>query len=213
MVMLASDLNNPEFVNPLNPDSQLYVEFFNSKIIDKWRSDEESAAQGRKVTVYWKERKIGPNGNVEFGTKEMEVPHIRIMRPGDKSTEIVRPIYETDKMRWPAQWQQYEIANGISDTQAANIPGWKIDEWDFLKDKPELLRDFKHARFYTVELLASASDMQVQKMGTGGLGFRQQAREDLAKRNRAEYQAMMDAKDKQIRDLMERVAAIEKKAR
>lgn len=214
MAMLASDLANPEFVNPLNPDAQLFVEFFLSKIIDKWASDQASAEQGRTVKVYWKERKIDPkDGSVQFGSKEWEVPYIRIMRPGDKFSEIVRPCLETDKMRWPAQWQQFEISQGISDTQAANIPGWKVDDWPFVADKSELLRDMKHARFYTVELLAGASDAQVQKMGTGGLGFRAQARKDLAERHQANQQAELASRDRQIKDLLERVAAMERKGK
>lgn len=211
MQMLASDLANPEFVNPLNPDSQLFVEFFLSKIVDKWRSDEETAAQGRNVVIYWKERKLNPSTRqLEFTDKDWEVPHIRIMRPGDKMTEIVRPVLETDKMRWPAAWQRFEISQGVSDTQAANIPGWKLEDWAFLKDKPELLRDLKHKRFYTVELLAAASDAQIQWLGTGGLGFRQEARKAVATRNREEYQSALEARDNDIAALRQQLAELTK---
>ncbi len=64
--MLATDLNNPDFQGAVNPDSQLYVEFYMHKAIDKWRSDEQSVEQGRRVTIYRKRFTLDKAGNATY---------------------------------------------------------------------------------------------------------------------------------------------------
>ena len=63
--MLASDLNNPEFANPTNPDAMLHVEFFWAQPVNKWASD----VAGKEV----------------LGERR---PFVRIMRPGDNTSII-----------------------------------------------------------------------------------------------------------------------------
>lgn len=214
--MLATDLNNPEFVGAINPDSQLHVEFYMHKPIDKWRSDEETVAQGRRVTIYRKKFTLDAKGNATYTNEDLEIPYVRIMNPGDKTSIVETPALNAHKQRFPQQWMAFQIAEGLADG-GDSIPGWKLEEWKFLADKPDLLRDLKHSRFYTVELLAGASDGQVQKLGIGGLGFRQEARKALAEKQKSETQTAVESRDAQMAAMQKKIdelsALLEKKGR
>lgn len=184
--LLATDVNNSEFTGAVsNPDALLHVEFYMHKPLDKWSTEVESEKQGRLVRVY------GP-----------EQPFVRIMRPGDQTSIIETPVREQHKQRWPEQWLYFQMREGLID-QDQNIPGWRIDDWPYLADKPDLLRDFKFSRFATVEQVAGASDAQVQKMGLGGLGLREQARADLRKKLAADLNEAIASKDKEVAEMKE----------
>ncbi len=181
--MLASDIGNPDFVGAQNPDSILYVEFYWHEPVDKWGSEVASQEAGKRVVK-----------------KLPKQPFVRIMRPGDKDTIVETAVREDHKQRWPEKWLYWQMAEGIIDG-GENVPGWKLEEWAHLDDKPELLRDLKFARFYTVEQIAGSSDAQVQRLGIGGLGLREQARVDLRNKMGREVKEAIDAKDKEISDM------------
>ena len=216
--MLASDLNNPEFVGAVDPDSMLYKEFYWHTPMDKWASEEASAAAGRRVIVNKKKLKFHANGKVEKTDEDDKQIWIRIMRPGDQTSIVERQMNEGDKMRFPREWLYWQMAEGIID-EGANVPGWKLDEWPHLDRTPDMLRDLKHMRFHTVEQVAGASDAQVQKMGIGGPGLREQARHDLRERLAKELNkgiqerdeviakqgAALEALQKQMAEVMEQV--------
>ena len=213
--MLASDLNNPEFVGAIpNPDALLFVEFYWNTPVDKWGSEEESAKAGRRVVVNKKKLKFGPGGHVEKLDEDDKQIWIRIMRPGDQTSIIERQMQEGDKQRWPERWLYWEMAEGLRD-DGANIPGWKIEDWPYLADQPNLVRDLKYMRFYTVEMIAGASDAQVQRMGIGGPGLRENARVDLRKKTIGDLSGEIKARDEQlaaqakaIKEMQEQMAAL-----
>ena len=175
--MMASDLNNPEFVGATNPDALLHVEIYWHEPVDKWASEQASAKAGKRVIVK------GPKQ--EF---------IRIMRPGDKDNIMEVALREDHKARFPNQYLYWQIAEGLSDG-GKDVPGWKLEEWPELDDKQELLRELKFNRYWTVEQLAGAQDHQVQKLGIGGLGLRETARTALRERMRKEFGADLAEKD------------------
>lgn len=190
--LLATDLNNSEFTGAVaNPDALLHVEFYMHKALNAWATEAKSAEAGRLVRVYDEER-----------------PFIRIMRPGDQTSIIETPVREDHKARWPEQWLYFQMREGLVD-QDQNIPGWRLEEWPYLNDKSDLLRDFKYARFSTVEQVAGASDAQVQKMGLGGAGLREQARADLRKKLSADLNEAIASKDKEVADLRDMVKAMQ----
>ena len=177
--MLASDVNNPEFTGAIsNPDDLLHVEFYFDEAVDKWATEEESTKAGRKVIV-----------------KGPRIPFIKIVRPGDKTTEIVRAAMEMDKARFPRQWLAFQINEGMI-SQGGQIPGWSIDDWSELsKDQ---VRELKYLRFQVVEQIAGASDAQVQQMGMGGLGLREKAKQALREKMGAETKDALMEKEKEI---------------
>jgi len=170
--MLASDLNNPNFVGPINPDSLLSVEFY-------WHEPEDvhkSEAAGKIVRL---ER----------------MPYVRIQNAGDHTSIMESPVTESHKRRFPDKWLYFQIQNNMVEG-AAEIPGWKIEEWTHLN--PEQLRELKFNRFTVVEQIANASDAQCQKMGMGGYGLRESARLALRERMGADVKREMDKKDAEI---------------
>ena len=191
--MLASDLNNPEFMNPVNPDNLLHVEFYMHEPINKWDSDLKTYETGRKTVI---KMPGGPR------------PYIRIMRPGDNTSIVETEVREDHKARWPTQWLYFQMQNGMIDS-GENIPGWKVEEWEHLKQNPELLRDLKYMRFFTVEQIAGASDAQVQKMGIGGLGLREQARQALRDHMGAAVKAEIEKKDREMAEVKAQLAELQ----
>ena len=89
--MLASDLNNPEFVGAVNPDSLLYVEFYWHEPIDKWSSEQATMKAGKRVVI-----------------KLPKQPFVRIMRPGDQTTIVETAVREDHKARWPEKWMYWQ---------------------------------------------------------------------------------------------------------
>ena len=181
--MLPSDLNNPNFVGPVNPDSMLAVEFYMHAPEDVHKSE----AAGKVVRL-------------------PEMPYVRISAPGDHTSTMESPVMEMHKRRWPDKWLYFQIQNNMVEG-AAEVPGWKIEEWTHLQ--PEQVRELKFMRFSVVEQVANASDAQCQKMGMGGYGLREAARLALRSRMGVEIKQEMDKKDAEIAELKEKMARFE----
>ena len=187
--MLASDLNNPAFVGARNPDSGLFVEFYWHEPVDGWASMEESKKQQRRVDV-----------------KLPKQPFIRIMVPGDKTSEFTTAVTESHKHRFPREWMAWQIAEGLIGGDE-DIPGWKLSEWNELSE--DMVRELLYLRFQTVEQLAGASDKQIQGVGMGGVQLREKARVALRNKMGAETKAAMDARDAENAELRARLQRME----
>lgn len=99
------------------------------------------------------------------------VPFISIIFPGDKTKKTYRPATEADKRRFPNQWAYFEKGT------IAGEQGTPITEWNYLSKSQAL--ELKHMGFWTVELLANASDTQLSNL-VGGMMLRKQAETFLA---------------------------------
>lgn len=176
--LIASDEDNPAFVNPKDPNNMVQVTFYDYAPLDKFKTE-------------------SPDGG---GTKHYfsEKPFVRIEIPGKPETVIERYATETDRRKWPSQWLYYEMQTGKAPA-AGNIPGWKLEDWPELN--PEQLRDLQFRRFYTVEQIAGASDSQAQGMGMGGPGLRLRAQEAMRLRNRTAANEMLAERDAKINSL------------
>lgn len=181
--MLASDLNNPEFMNPQNPDSMLHVEFYWHAPLDLLKSQEA----GKEV-------------------RGEKVPYVRIQRPGDTTTVVETVVRDDHKRRWPEKWLYWQMKEGLVEA-GREIAGWKIEEWPLLNE--DQVRDLKYKRFYVVEQIAGASDSQIQSMGMGGLGLREQAKKALRDRMGIETKDALAEKDKEIKEMKERMERLE----
>ena len=100
--MIASDVNNPNFVGARNPDDALWAEFYDDTVLQTFLSQQE----GRPIYH--------------------DVVKIRIRVPGNDMTVIDRPMEPQDKIRFPRQWLFYE--NKASDgahpgTPLRELPG------------------------------------------------------------------------------------------
>jgi hypothetical protein len=180
--MLASDIDNPEFLGSKNPDDMLHVEFYDYAAPDPWATRETGIQSFRK-----------------------ECPFVRIQVPGQKDTIIERPADGKDLKRFPRQWLHYQMMTGKI-ANAENVPGWQIEEWEELN--PEQVRQLKFLRFYTVEQIAGANDAQIQGIGMGGAGLRTKAQDALrARQGQAVSQAVAerDAKIAGLEDSIEQM--------
>lgn len=175
--MLASDLNNPQFANPTNPDDALQVEFYDFAAPDDW----------------------GTRENYEKGIPEKkfrkECPFIRISIPGNNLNVVERAADGRDILRFPKHWLFYQMQTGkIADGQS--VPGWQIDEWGDLDASTK--HKLKFLRFVTVEQLAGATDSQIQQIGMGAEGLRVRARDALKLRQRSEIDAAVKERDARL---------------
>ena len=136
--MLASDLANPEFANPTDPDARLHVEIFKQPLRNEFRSEKE----GRAIFD--------------------EVVMISIQVPGDMTTKVVQPLREDHKMRFPRHWAYFDATQG---KEALEI-GTPLSQWPILG--PAQVEELRALKFRTVEQIAGASDQQLQRVGMAG---------------------------------------------
>lgn len=100
--MLASDLANPEFTNPSDPDARLHVTFFIKPFPNEWKS----AQEGRPIFE--------------------EVTMIRIVTPGDSTNIIETPAREDHKQRFPKHWAYFERTQGQNLQTGTPLAQWPI---------------------------------------------------------------------------------------
>ena len=136
-------------------NKRLSVQFFKKPLINPAKT----AAEGREIydDVIW----------------------IKKMIPGDALNIIERPIYEQDKMEFPLHWAHFQNQHG-SDEMLSGTP---LSEWSLIgRSQAEELRALK---FHTVEQIAEASDLALQRMGmSAGMSpytFRDKAKAFLSK--------------------------------
>lgn len=183
MNMLASDVANPHFAGATNPDSLLHVQFYMRSEQDNFKSEKE----GRPIFF--------------------ETPYIRINTPGNQLSEIDTPVRAEHKIRFPIQWAAFQNAQTPQD----QIVGTPVDQW------PTVSRaqadELKGIKFFTVEQIANASDLQLQRLGMNGQVLQQKARAFLttAKDHALEQHqaAELVRKDTEIKELNDRLARLE----
>lgn len=183
MVMLASDANNPNFVGAANPDSLLHVVFYMRSDQDNFKSEKE----GRPIFY--------------------EVPYVKIMSPGNQLSEIDTPVREDHKRRFPVQWAAFQNSHAPQD----QIIGTPVEQWPAItRAQAEELRGVK---FFTVEQIAGASDLQVQRLGMNGPVLKQKAQAFLsvAKDTALEQRQAAEIlkKDQELAELRNRMARLE----
>lgn len=181
-----TDVSNQNFVGAGDPNKMLFVQFY-------WHEPEDM------------------NKSMELGklVRGPKMPYIRIQKPGDKTSIVETPVRDDHKARFPEEWLRWQMQEGLIDGTAGDIPGWKIEEWNQVN--PDQVRELKYLRFYVVEQIAGATDDQVQRMGMGGLGLREQARQALRARMGAEVKEELQKKDAEIAQLKAADAAKEER--
>lgn len=129
-------------------DDRLFVQFY----VAPMRDDDATAAEGRPIFR-----------DTEF---------IRIQQPGNLLSRIERPVRETDKQRFPRQYQAFRA--GV----AEQSQGTPLAEWPLVTRSQA--EEFKYFKIFTVEQLAELDDNVAQKM-MGGQGLKTKAKDWLAR--------------------------------
>jgi len=136
--MLASDANNPNFAGATNPDAALAVRFYKRAIQDIF----QTTKQGRPIF--------------------QDVDYIEIFTPGNQLNIIDTPVREHHKVRFPVQWAHYRNQHG-GDQRETGTP---VNQWPFLSMSQA--EELKAIKFFTVEMIANASDLQINSIGMIG---------------------------------------------
>jgi hypothetical protein len=161
-----------------NADSRLQVRFYKRPV----QQEHESLEAGRPIF------------------KEFDFVHICVA--GDTLTEIDTYALPSHKTRFPLQWANYMNRVGANEP---DIVGTPVSEWPIVsKSQAEELRALK---FHTVEAIAHASDLQLQRMGMAA-GMSPYAFRDKAKAflNLATNAAETDKRESEINSLKEELA-------
>lgn len=185
--MLASDVANPEFAGATNPDAALVVEFYTRPVQNNFASSK----QGRPIFE--------------------DITYVKINVPGLKDMAWDMPARSDHQRRFPLQWQHY-----VNRTQGdAKEIGTPIAEW------PQLTRsqaeEFRALKFYTIESIANASDLNINALGMiGGMSpyvlrekaraFLKAAQESALPQHQAEELAKRDDEIKMLKEEMKRLA-------
>lgn len=159
-------------------DSRLQVRFYRKPV----HQEQESMDAGRPIY------------------KEFDFVHICVA--GDTLTEIDTFALQQHKTRFPIQWANYMNRVGANDEEVVGTP---VSEWPLVsKSQAEELRAMK---FHTVESIATASDLQLQRMGMAA-GMSPYAFRDKAKTflNLATSVAETDKREQEINALKEELA-------
>jgi hypothetical protein len=131
-----------------------------------------------------------------------EVDYITIVVPGDKSTEVTRPVTPDDKARFHSAWERYVA--GQEDVDGISLRVWP----GVTRAQVEELAYFK---VYTVEQLAAVNDGNLRGMGPY-LVLRERAREYLkrldAEAPAAELRRELEQRDAQLARLQTQVDAL-----
>jgi hypothetical protein len=119
----------------IGADSRLAVTFYKRSM----KQEDESMAAGRPIF--------------------REFDFVRICIPGDSLTEIDTYADNGHKARFPRQWAHYQ--NQVGDHEA--VIGTPIEEWTIISRSQA--DELKGIKFATVESVANASDLQIQRIG------------------------------------------------
>lgn len=136
------------------------------------------------------------------------VPFVRIIIPGDERSVIDQPVRDDHKRRFPRAWlaHQMELSGQNAEVIGTPLTVWNKDaEDDFNRDQ---LAEMQAMKFQTVEQIAMASDSQTQRMGLGGLGLREKARQYLSRKNQASQSSEITRTRDELAELKALVAKL-----
>ena len=139
--MLASDVNNREFVGATDPDSVMIARFYMRAIKQEFISKKE----GRAIFK--------------------DVLYCEYYPAGSTNLMMDVPANDGHKQRFYRQWTYYESAHG-KDSREAGTP---LSNWAILS--PADVENLKAIKFFTVHNIAGASDLQLQSLGMGMAGM------------------------------------------
>ena len=141
MAQLASDVNNPQFVGAMDPDSVMIARFYKKAVKNNFKSEQE----GKPV---WE-----------------DVLYCEYYPAGNTLLKMDVPAYEHHKQRFAKQWAYYQTTHN-EDSMGSGTP---LSQWAILS--PADVENLKGMKVQTIENLAGMSDMQLQTLGMGIAGM------------------------------------------
>jgi len=130
-------------------DSRLAVQFYTRPVQNEF----ETQRQGRPIFL--------------------DCDFVKIFVPGDSLSVIDQPVREDHKTRFPIQWAHYQNKHG-GDSKEIGTP---LSQWALLT--PSQVEELRALKFYTVENVANAADIALQRInmiaGMSPYAFRDRA--------------------------------------
>jgi hypothetical protein len=164
-------------------------------------SDEQNADSRLAVKFYKRAVKLEHETNEAGRPIYKDYDFVRIMVAGDNLTEIDTYAQESHKQRFPRQWLQYQASQDSS----SEIHGTPIEQWPLISQSQA--QELRAIKFLTVESIANASDLQLQRIGMiAGMSphsFRDKAKTFL---NLAEETAEASKRAEEINQLKQELA-------
>ena len=164
-------------------------------------SDTQDADSRLAVKFYKRAVKLEHETNEAGRPIYKEYDFVRIMVAGDNLTEIDTYAQESHKQRFPRQWLQYQASQDSS----SEIHGTPIEQWPLISQSQA--QELRAIKFLTVESIANASDLQLQRIGMiAGMSphaFRDKAKTFL---NLAEETAEASKRAEEINQLKQELA-------
>lgn len=139
-----------------------------------------------------------------------DVPFVKVLIPGDKTSVVDRKVKDEDKVRWSAQWERFQAG------QAEAVSGTPIETWPLLNKSQ--VATMKALNILTIEALAELSDTGLGKIGMGARDLQKRARQHLSpqaevvtdlRSELAEVKADKNALAAQLQEAVRRIAALE----
>ena len=122
-------------------------------------SDTQDADSRLAVKFYKRAVKLEHETNEAGRPIYKDYDFVRIMVAGDNLTEIDTYAQESHKQRFPRQWLQYQASQDSS----SEIHGTPIEQWPLISQSQA--QELRAIKFLTVESIANASDLQLQRIG------------------------------------------------
>jgi hypothetical protein len=164
-------------------------------------SDTQDADSRLAVKFYKRAVKLEHESNEAGRPIFKDYDFVRIMVAGDNLTEIDTYALEHHKQRFPKQWLQYQATQDSS----SEIIGTPVEQWPLISQSQA--QELRGIKFYTVESIANASDLQLQRIGMiAGMSphsFRDKAKSFL---NLANESAEAAKRDEEINQLKQELA-------
>lgn len=148
--------------------------------------------------------------HVEFYISKREnskgKPYVKIVIPGDKNSIYDQPVRESHQKRFPMQWLYFQQTNGNMPLNGVSLADWAAERPEEITEGQ--LEELKSLRFQTVEQIATAPDVHLQRL-MGGVGLRMKAQEYLKTKNQkatssevAELREALAEQSRQIAELL-----------
>lgn len=117
---------------------------------------------------------------------------IEIRKPGSPHPLFEGAAREKDKTRFPAQWKAYKGKEGDG------ITGTRIEFWPQVSTIE--VATLKYLNIFTVEQLAAADDISIQKIGMGGRALHEKAKVYLKLANDTGVPQKLAAENVKLKD-------------
>lgn len=92
---------------------------------------------------------------------------VEILLPGNPLTKPVHVVTDIHRQRWPEEYKAFKAGQELS------LEGTPLEQWPILRRSQVM--ELKAINFMTVEQVARADDLAIQRMGLGGRRLRELA--------------------------------------